>query len=661
MIAYRKKMCVWFGSQLTPVRSNGYLSKTPVPVCFGNAHGVRCLLFILVLITGTAIADELSGPVPDMAQDHLPDFDQDGVADQWDLDQDNDGILNSDEGYVSYADLADHPAASYVLLSDAVETAEALASNQTEGSVFRYPLLNSRGTPSLDFVGTIERTSTRVDWSTQQQLPKFKHLSAGQTEVHWQFVRFGTDEQMLIDIDLTVGDLDGSRSESITIDSKNIAGYSVSLDTNLLIDDTVAGKLIFTANGESDNTENDAVTLHLRNVSKLEITYNSSSNVNVLQGLDNDAAGFRHSFTSGALASYVPVPVVRHTDNDGYPDHRDLDSNNDGLPDVDASFDSNHDGMVDGPVDADGVPSKNEEGVVESITEPTAVNQSVDQQTIDEPSAEEPSAAQEPSANQEPAAEDLLLDDLPLEDVGVADADDKPGSTSASPPASATLNIISDLDRDSIADTVEGLDDADGDGVPNRYDLDSDNDGLADLIEAGAEDRDNNGVIDDAADSPVTTYTTVVPDFDRDGVPDFLDIDSDQDGRFDLVEAGGVDLDANGTIDDLIDQNGDGWDDRLLLQALPLPDTDSDGNPDTLDNDGNAPNTALLEDFPQQADASSEGSIVTGVSGGAGCALRPGSQAMDPLLWVLLLVLLFYYLMRRVLSSCRKVTHVSMQ
>ena len=659
MIAYLQKNCVCFGGQVAPVECNGYLRKaTPVPVCCGKAHGVRCLLLVLLLIAGPAIANELSNLVSDITPDHVSDFDQDGVADQWDLDQDNDGILNSDEGYFSHADLSNYPAASYVLLSDAVETAEALTSNQTEGSIFRYPLLNSRGTPSLDFVGTIVRTSTRVDWATQQQLPKFKHLAAGQTEVRWQFMGFGTDEQMVVDIDLTVGDLDGNRRESITIDSKDIAGYSVSLDTNLLIDDTVAGKLIFTANGESDNTENDAVTLHLRNVSELEVTYNSSANVNVLNGLDNDAAGFRHNFTSGALASYFPLPVVRHTDNDGYPDHRDLDSNNDGLPDVDAGFDSNHDGMVDGPVDSNGVPSKNEEGVVETIIESIAVDQSVDHQTIEEPSANEELSAEEQS-NKEPSTDELPLDDLPVEDAGVAQAGDKPGSTSAGSPASATLNILSDLDRDSIADSVEGLDDSDGDGVPNRYDLDSDNDGLSDLIEAGAVDRDHNGVVDDAADSSVTTYTTVVPDFDRDGVPDFLDTDSDQDGRFDLVEAGGVDLDENGTIDDLVDQNGDGWDDRLLLEVLPLPDTDNDGNPDTLDSDGNTPNTAVLDDFQQHTDG--EGGIVTGVSGAAGCVLKPGSRAVDPLLWVLLLVLLFFYMKRHAVFSCRKVTHVSMQ
>ena len=618
MIAYLQKFLAPVACQLDILDSSWRPYKALV--WYGHAFGWCCLIVVAALITRPSFADEISAPVSDV--DHLPDFDRDGVADQFDLDQDNDGILNRDEGYISYADLSGYPAASFVLLSDGVETADELSLNQTAGSVFRYPLLNSRGTPAVDFVGTVVHTNTRVDWATQQQLPKLKHLSAGQTRVRWQFMRFGTDEQRVVDIDLTVGDLDGNRSESVTIDTTDIAGYSVSLDTNLQIDDTVAGKLIFTAQGMSDNTENDAVVLHLRSVSELEIIYNSSSNVNVLPGLDNDAAGFRHNFTAGELERYIPAPVVRDTDSDGYPDHRDLDSNNDGLPDVDISFDSNRDGMVDGSVDSSGVPSKNEVPVAEE----TVAEEPVDDAIIDSAVVDQP------------------VEPLPVEVV--------PTPLS---PASATLNIISDLDRDSIADSVEGLGDADGDGVPNQYDLDSDNDGLADLIEAGAIDADHNGVIDDPPDAPVKTYTTVVPDFDNDGLPDFLDIDSDQDGSFDLVEAGGVDLDSNGTIDDLIDQNGDGWDDRFLLQVLLLPDSDNDGNPDTLDNDGSALDPVVLEDFQQISEASEH--IVTG-SGSAGCVLSADARAIDPLLWVLLLVLQFYYVKRHVVSHRRRATHV---
>ena len=41
-----------------------------------------------------------------------------------------------------------------------------------------------------------------------------------------------------------------------------------------------------------------------------------------------------------------------------------------------------------------------------------------------------------------------------------------------------------------------------------------------------------------------------VYDSDTDTIPDFLDIDADNDGQVDIVEAGGIDTDGDGRIDD---------------------------------------------------------------------------------------------------------------
>ena len=43
--------------------------------------------------------------------------------------------------------------------------------------------------------------------------------------------------------------------------------------------------------------------------------------------------------------------------------------------------------------------------------------------------------------------------------------------------------------------------DFDGDGLPNSMDLDSDNDGIFDILEAGGTDSDNDGIVDDTTDS----------------------------------------------------------------------------------------------------------------------------------------------------------------
>lgn len=148
-------------------------------------------------------------------------------------------------------------------------------------------------------------------------------------------------------------------------------------------------------------------------------------------------------------------------------------------------------------------------------------------------------------------------------------------------------SIDIDDNNDGIIDELElipGLSnqDYDQDGIPNHLDLDSDNDGIPDIEEAGFKllsngnatvdttvwiDINNNG-LHDAIDEMITNGTYKVTDTDNDGVPDFLDLDSDNDTLFDVDEAGETNGDG--------DVNGDGIGDGL--------DTDGDGILDVFDN-----------------------------------------------------------------------------
>jgi len=65
--------------------------------------------------------------------------------------------------------------------------------------------------------------------------------------------------------------------------------------------------------------------------------------------------------------------------------------------------------------------------------------------------------------------------------------------------------------------------DQDNDGIENQLDLDSDNDGIADVIEAGGTDADNDGRIDDADNNQGAL--SALPDADSNGLPDFIDAD----------------------------------------------------------------------------------------------------------------------------------------
>lgn len=93
--------------------------------------------------------------------------------------------------------------------------------------------------------------------------------------------------------------------------------------------------------------------------------------------------------------------------------------------------------------------------------------------------------------------------------------------------------------------------DDDMDGIPNELDLDSDNDGIYDVVESGNGDLDTNndgkvdsndaGFVDNNANGQDDRLESRNPlhDFDGDGEADFTDVDSDGDGCYDAVEASG--------------------------------------------------------------------------------------------------------------------------
>ncbi len=127
-----------------------------------------------------------------------------------------------------------------------------------------------------------------------------------------------------------------------------------------------------------------------------------------------------------------------------------------------------------------------------------------------------------------------------------------------------SLNILA-------ADTF----DSDGDGIPDDIDIDNDNDGIADV------DEENYCRL-----SPISLKGTFC-DTDKDGVPDVFDLDSDNDGIPDVVEAGfGYLSEGRGTLTGCstwVDANGNGMHD--LTEGIVPFDTDSDGVPNYLDLD----------------------------------------------------------------------------
>jgi hypothetical protein len=140
-------------------------------------------------------------------------------------------------------------------------------------------------------------------------------------------------------------------------------------------------------------------------------------------------------------------------------------------------------------------------------------------------------------------------------------------------------NNINDLDddNDGILDIEEGIclplkppstgvssciedQDSDNDGIPNYLDLDSDNDGIPDNIEAQTTQgyiKPNRIFTNDGVDTAYIGGLTPV-DTDGDNINDMVDLDSDNDGIFDIEESGlgNNDTDNDGQTNSDVGTNG---------------------------------------------------------------------------------------------------------
>lgn len=138
--------------------------------------------------------------------------------------------------------------------------------------------------------------------------------------------------------------------------------------------------------------------------------------------------------------------------------------------------------------------------------------------------------------------------------------------------------------------------DTDGDGLDNQFDLDADNDGIPDNVEAQPtlsyvgpnysgtpfEDIDPITGVDTAYASGIT-----VVDTDGDNIPDFIDSDSDNDGTPDIEENG-----MANSIVSFTDSDNDGLDDLFEGGTDPTTELDPNDVNDEIDN----PSSSILPD-----------------------------------------------------------------
>lgn len=284
-------------------------------------------------------------------------------------------------------------------------------------------------------------------------------------------------------------------------------------------------------------------------------------------------------------------------DLDGIINMLDLDSDNDGIPDVveAGGVDQNGDGKIDNFVDTDG------DGLSDQVDSNLsgAYNSGIglgrkdtdgdgvwNQFDLDSDNDGIPDVREVLAAD---ANNDGMID-------GFVDANND-GISDNILLANALLRTGADTNSDGRADSYP-YKNMDKDGVPNPYDLDSDGDGITDVLEANFLDMNFDGRIDGAIgargwSASVDALPALnLPDTDSDGKPDFLDIDSDNDGIPDHIEGpstwdyklpNGVDADNDG-IADVYDTQLGTWGGNGVFPV----NSDGDGSPDyrDLDTDG---------------------------------------------------------------------------
>jgi uncharacterized repeat protein (TIGR01451 family) len=361
---------------------------------------------------------------------------------------------------------------------------------------------------------------------------------------------------------------------------------------------------------------------------------------------DSDGDGLSNSVDTSTGGTKLPRP---NTDTTGKVNSLDLDSDDDGIPDATEGasdfdrdgipnyldLDSDNDGIVDlveaGGVDtngtgrADSATDTDSDGLVD-LYDSAPTNALVGTTTLSIPNTDSNGSA------------DYL--DIDADGDGITDTVEAQTTAGLRSPSGADANSNGiddqfegalsrlspvdtdgdgtpdyrdlDTDGDSIPDTTEGHD-GNSNSVPDRTALgtDQDGDGLDDAFDtfnrlsppasghnatgsnAPIQDTDGDTVrdwrdIDDDNDA-IPTATEGASDPDQDGRGNYLDLDSDGDTIFDIVEAGGGDSDGNGQADSATDSNKNGLPDTVdpASGGSPLvnPDTDGDGTPNRTDPD----------------------------------------------------------------------------
>ncbi|MEQ1560947.1 MAG: DUF4347 domain-containing protein, partial [Methyloglobulus sp.] len=473
------------------------------------------------------------------------DTDNDGVDNATDLDDDNDGILDANELTV----ITPVPTAAPTDTGAPVAAGPATVT-YTKSGLGDIILYDSTGGADIPA------------GATTNELAGFDLLYAGSQLTN-------TFSPSTKGITFSVADLDAE--EHIVIQAYDEAG--------VLIDDItpyiVYTNRFATITGGS-STQSALLSTSLSNRSELTFNANAHVDLDITRPVSKLILTTISTVNGSAEFYITRILTDLDADGDGIINSLDLDSDNDGISDLiesgqPATVDTDNNGIVDGAINPQGV----------QVAANTATPIDTDNDGIAD------------------------YRDLDSDNDGISDLIESGQPATIDTDNNGVVDgAINTQGRPLAAITVTPID-TDNDGVVDYRDLDSDNDGIADTVEArptagyvpndgdvSNNDSDEDGIINifDNNDGttglfggtftkPVNTDGTATTGSDN--TPDYLDTDSDGDGKLDAVESG---------LTPGADTNNDGIGDGVIPITIPAY-TDPDGI--IANNTGASPSTTL--------------------------------------------------------------------
>lgn len=546
------------------------------------------------------------------------DFDGDGIINQFDIDADNDGILDMYESGISYATLATIDTDTNGILDDAFTVGTNglgdVLETSADNDVINYTIANTDGDGVNDALdldsdndgitdlaenqnGTDSDENGVIDGSTDSDNDGM--LDSGDSDV----ANEGSPGTFPLDSDNdgvpNYLDID-SDNDGITDHEENVDGTGTDANNDGIVDGSADAdndgildsadsddSAIGSPNSDPTDTDGDGIANPydidadddgiIDNI-EAQATTGSPTQAG---GTDTDGDGLDNVFETTGLS---PVD----TDSDGTPDYLDTDSDGDGFPDLLEGWDTDADYFAE--------------------TSPAGTDSDNDGLDDNFDAIVGPNDTTNPSNNGQ-------------------DANDFPDTTTVDQTTERDWREANDWDGDGVADGVD-LDD-DNDGIPdtdeaggNEPDGDEDGDGMPNWLDTSDDGNGGDGSVTDYTDSNGDGIPDVY-DFDSDGIPNHRDIDSDDDGIVDILEAGGTDVNQDGEVDyptpgdptSMTDADNDGLDDNRDDEdsgsgggevtngtPWPEPNTDGQGNVNYLDID--ADDDGIVDNTEAQATAS---------------------------------------------------------